>query len=260
MKERIALATYSARHVLNEGDVGWTKLVDFMVEKSISNVEINNVFVEPENFSKRVQLFTDKEITPIQLTIDGNNFFQSKDAKRKNQFQFMKKWVDLAHAEGIPFIRANMGHSGGFLGKLLGRGTIESLEATFRPILEYIENLDMKFVFENHWGLSSNIDFQLAVKERFPTPSFGYLLDCGNYRPHDIVYENIEKLKDSILMVHVKTKDFDAENSETNLDYERILGQLREIGYDGYLSIEFEGNLPDFEGIEKTLAMLNKFL
>ena len=41
----------------------------------------------------------------------------------------------------------------------------------------------MTFVFENHGGKSSNIDFQLKVKERLPSKKFGISSIVGTIDP-----------------------------------------------------------------------------
>ena len=198
---QIALATYSLRNRIREPHYGMKGVADFMVKNGIKFVEINNLFTTPTELPSIAKIFSDSGIVPIQLTVDGNNFFQNSESGRKKQFEFMKGWIDAANRCGMKFIRANMGHPLGFLTK---SDTFENLQATFRPILKYTEKLGINFVFENHGVKSSNIDFQLKVKERFPSKYFGYLLDCGNYKPKDLVYENIKKLGSSILIVHAK--------------------------------------------------------
>ncbi len=253
----IAVAIYAVRNVLKDTKIGVDGIIKFFQEQNINLVELNNSFVTPADLPNFAKRFVEAGITPIQLTVDGNNFFQKSASGRKSQFEFMKQWIDPAHGLGIPMVRANMGGPLGFLGRNM---TIDNLLATFRPILEYIESLGMKFVFENHGRKSSDIDFQLKVKAALPSPNFGYLLDTGNYHPKDLVYENIMKLGTSILAVHAKTYMFDAEGNETTLDFARITQLLKEVGYRGHYNIEFEGHLPDIEGVTKTIQLLRKYL
>jgi sugar phosphate isomerase/epimerase len=253
----ISVASYSLRNLLKDPSFGFKGIADFLEKQEIKYVELNNIFLKPETFSETVKIFTDKGITPIMITVDGNNFFQKNEKGGKKQFEFMKTWLDLAKSADIPFVRANMGRNLGFLKKT---DTIENFVACFTPILEYAEKLGIKFVFENHGGKSSDVNFQIKVKEKFPSPYMGYLLDTGNYNPKDLVYENILKLKDSILMIHAKTYSFDENGDDTKLDFKKIIENLKKVGYDGYYSIEFEGEGPDIEGVEKTIALLRKYL
>jgi sugar phosphate isomerase/epimerase len=253
----IAVAMYALRNVLKDPKIGVDGIIKFLQEQKISLVELNNTFTTPAELPTLGKRFVDAGMQLIQLTVDGNNFFQKSAAGRKGQFDFMKLWTDPAHALGIPMVRANMGRLLGFLSRNV---TLKNLLATFRPILEYLESLGMKFVFENHGGKSSDVDFQLKVKAALPTSNFGYLLDTGNYHPKGLIYENIGKLSSSILAVHAKTYVFDAEGNDTTLDFARIIQLLKEVGYRGHYNVEFEGHLPDFEGVSKTIQLLRKYL
>jgi len=251
----IAVALYAFRNVIKDPNVGIKGIIKFLQDQKINLVELNNIFTTPSNLPNFGKQFLDAGLVPIQLTVDGNNFFQISERNRKAQFDFMKKWIDPAHDLGIPMVRANMGRAMGILKRNV---TLGNLLATFRPILDYLESLGMKFVFENHGGKSSDVNFQLAVKAALPSPSFGYLLDTGNYHPKNLVYENIKKLGTSILGVHAKTYLFNASGDECTLDYGRIIQLLKEVGYRGHYNIEFEGHLPDFEGVMKSIQLLRK--
>ena len=252
----ISVATYSYRHLINRG---WTfeKIAGILKQLDIEYVEINNKFTTPERLPSDVQMFKDNGIKTILLTIDGNNYFQRWKGRRRKQFNFMKQWIDAADASDVRLIRANMGYH---------RNTskfekaFKKFRATFQPILEYCEEKGITHTFENHGSISSNVDFQIYVKEHLKSENYGYLVDTGNYKPKSDIYENIGKLGDSIKIVHAKMYEFDEVGDETKLDFRHIIEELRKIGYNGYLSIEYEGSLPDREGEEKSLELLKKVL
>ena len=99
------------------------------------------------------------------------------------------------------------------------------------------------------------------VKQNISSPNFGYLLDTGNYKPKELIYENILKLGKSIKVVHAKTYDFNDNGEEPTLNFEKIIENLKKIGYDGFYSVEFEGrSWGDLEGTQKTLELLRKYL
>jgi sugar phosphate isomerase/epimerase len=257
-KMGISVSVYAVRNVLRDPKIGLPGIIQFLQKNDIKLVEIITLFVRLEELHSFLQPFRDAGIRPIMLTIEGNNFFQRTPKGRQGQMAFMKSWVDAAHKEGITMIRANMGHNLGFFIKT---DTLENLVATFNPIMNYIESLGMQFGFENHGGKSADINFQLAVKQAFPSPNFGYILDFGNYNPKSLVYDNILKLGKSIIGIHAKSYDFDANGNEMQLDYQRIIANLKSVGYRGDYSIEYEGtSCNDFDGVEKTITLLRKYL
>jgi len=59
--------------------------------------------------------------------------------------------------------------------------------------------------------------------------------------------------------VSAKAHDFDEQGNETQTDYVKMMGIVKESGYRGFVGIEYEGNtLGEVEGIQKTKALLEK--
>ncbi|HME51463.1 MAG TPA: TIM barrel protein [Candidatus Lokiarchaeia archaeon] len=253
----ISMACYSLRDYIK--DIGMTGIADFLNEIGIESVEINAVYTTPQRLPDDVGLFADRGIKTVLLTYDGNNFFIPDDGEedREDQFNFIKPWLDAAKETGISIFRSNMGHPMGIEDE---PEQIHDLVTTFKPIQEYAENLGITYVFENHGGPSSLVDFQVQVKEQIPTGMFGFLLDTGNYDPKSLVYDNIAKLGSTIKIVHAKTYEFDDDGNETQLDFEHIIQALKDVGFDGYFSIEFEGKGEAMDGVRKTKALLEKYL
>ncbi len=256
MYDKIGVASYSFSKSFIKRSVTDDHIAKFCVDNGFKYLEVNNLFFHQKSFISKLQTFLDHGMIPIQLTVDGNNLFQAKESGRKKQFEKLKRWVDIAHEASIPCIRANMGH----MLYVRKSDTVDNLDATFRPIFEYMDNAGIQFVFENHGGRSSDVNFQLQVKDRYPSPNMGYLLDFGNYKPKTDVYENILKLGSSILRVHAKVHKFDEQGESTELDFKKIITNLKQIGYGGYYTVEFEGLGDQYEGVLKTRALLNKYL
>ncbi|MHA1820664.1 MAG: sugar phosphate isomerase/epimerase family protein [Promethearchaeota archaeon] len=257
---QIAVSTYSFReYIRNEG---WTlnKIALTLKDLGIPYVEINNIFTTPEDFGENVKDFKENDVQTILLTIDGNNYFQTNSRGRKKQFEFMKKWIDAANNSGVKLIRANMGHS-------RSRKKPKALKRilnTFLPILDYCSQLEITHVFENHGSLSSNIEFQIMLLNKIKSLSkdkyFGYLVDTGNYSPKNLIYDNILKLSNSIKIVHAKMYSFNEDGEESVLNYEKIIKNLKQVGFDGFLSIEYEGKDDPLEGVKKSIQLLKKYI
>nr|MDO8110660.1 sugar phosphate isomerase/epimerase [Candidatus Sigynarchaeota archaeon] len=256
---KISVATYSLRDSIKQ--IGMAGVAAFLKENGIDNVEINNVFTTAQKLPEDVKLFASKGIKTVLLTFDGNNFFIPDDGEedRKDQLNLMKPWLDAAKASGISILRSNMGHPMEGIFKDQAQ-MLKDLAATFKPIQEYAEKLGITYVFENHGGQSSDVDFQVKFKKLFPSDKMGYLLDTGNYDPKKLVYENIAKLGNAIKIVHAKTYKFNKKGEETQLDFKRIIDGLKKVGFDGYYSIEFEGKGDAKDGVKKTIALLKKYL
>lgn len=57
--------------------------------------------------------------------------------------------------------------------------------------------------------------------------------------------------------VSAKSHDFGPDGEETGLDYGRLLGIVRDAGYEGWIGIEYEGTrLSEADGIRATRELL----
>ena len=58
-----------------------------------------------------------------------------------------------------------------------------------------------------------------------------------------------------------KSKSFDADGNEENVDYYRILKIARDAGFRGYIGIEYEGHgAPPIEGILATKRLIERVM
>ena len=112
---------------------------------------------------------------------------------------------------------------------------------------------------ENHWGLGRTAEGVLRIVEAIKSPWLQMTLDTGNFleRP----YEQMEAMAASpvpIALVQAKTYFGGGRWYALDLDYARIAAILREHGYRGWISLEFEGNEDAETGVPKSLALLRK--
>ncbi|MBN1412731.1 MAG: sugar phosphate isomerase/epimerase [Spirochaetales bacterium] len=255
--KKLAVASWSVRDLLATGIKGFIEFADFLVENYIRYVELNNLFIPYTEWDNIVNIFRERKIIPVILSIDGADLFQKRENNRQRQFDYLKRWIDCAAKSSIPSVRISTGQGFSlFNGKKLFRNFI----ATFRPVLDYCEARGIKAFIENHFGKSLDADFLAAVHRELNSSSFGILLDTGNFKPRELIYENMEKLKNSISFVHAKAYQFDEEGNETSLDYRKIIKSLRLYGYGGHLSVEYEGHGQQLEGVKKTISLLRRIL
>lgn len=99
-------------------------------------------------------------------------------------------------------------------------------------------------VLENNFGLAATVDSTLRLIRLVDRPNVGVNYDPGNiYRltPDHYGAEAVKRFRELILNVQVKDTDgkrIDMLLGEGRVDYASIIGALREIGYDGFLSAE----------------------
>ena len=58
--------------------------------------------------------------------------------------------------------------------------------------------------------------------------------------------------------VSAKAYKFDNKGNCVETDYDKMLKIVKEAGFRGYIGIEYEGDIPEEEGIRKTKALLER--
>jgi sugar phosphate isomerase/epimerase len=130
---------------------------------------------------------------------------------------------------------------------------------SFRIAAYYAGRKGITLGLENHWGLTGTADGTLRIHNDVASPWMKLVLDTGNFIHADDMYAEMARMLPALGLVHAKTYvggsmyfgDFE-------IDYERLAKMLREAGYKGYVSIEFEGNAMPDEGISQSVTSLRR--
>ncbi len=182
--------------------------------------------------------------------------------------------IEIAYKLGIPTMRINTGRWGttGSFDDLMAKKGIEpplpnhTEEEAFGWVIGSIEALLPKaeecgvvLGLENHWGLGRTAKGVLRIVESIHSPWLGMTMDTGNFLEHS--YEQMGEMLSSkvpIALVQAKTYFGGGRWYTLDIDYGRIAGMLREHGYRGWISLEFEGNDDPKTAVPASLALLRK--
>lgn len=200
------------------------------------------------------------------------NLFNSVDeAERQADCERLRKVILLAEALGAPGIRI---YGGKFVtGEMDENGfKLAQLVKSMRDCGEFAKSRKVKLCMENHFGTMTTTAARSAeIARLIDHPNVGILYDQANiaFFPAEEYGEAIRLLAGTIFHVHVKDlvykKDAgqlvcsevshiqESERTVSSripgegiLDWPSILGSLKNSGYDGWLSLEYErrwGNL-----------------
>jgi sugar phosphate isomerase/epimerase len=216
-------------------------------------VELNSPFFpDVEGYLDELRQALDRYGVVVRnIAVDMGNVAAADDPERESAVAANASWLDVAGAIGCPSIRVNAGHS-----EDQDEGLRRSI-SSFRTIVGRAGELGLSVLMENHGGFSSDPGGIMAYVRELGTDNFGTCPDFGNFE-EGIRYEALETIAPYAKFVHAKTYEFDADGNETTLDIPRIIGIMRKSGYDGYVSVEFEGPTDEYEGIDATVALLRR--
>ncbi len=219
---------------------------------------------------------------PIPMLCCSPDFTHPDPAFREEQVEREKHWIDMAHALGASYCRVLSGQRRPDVSREEGlRYAAECIEAC----LPYAADRGVTLILENHYKdnywdypeFAQHMDVFCDLVERIDSPHFGV-----NYDPSNTILagenplELLERVKHRVVTMHASDR-YLAEGTIEDLrqeevgrgyaarlrhgvigkglnDYDSIFGTLRDVGFDGWISIE-DGE----EGLEQ-LAESARFL
>jgi sugar phosphate isomerase/epimerase len=285
VNNNISISTYSF-HRFGAGPEGadlpsLESMIDRAAELGTQGLEIIGNHLEdlgqdtPEGLHRLKQYLAAHGIAPVSVSAH-HNFVQPDPAVRQEHIDRLNHWIDAAHEIGAPYVRAFGGRWGtvkDFSEFMAAKGFEPALEGyteddafawtieAFKVSAAYAASKGVTLLLENHWGLTGTAAGTLRIFEGVDSPWLRLVLDTGNFINEPDQYAEMAKVLPYCDLLHAKTYiggsiyfgDFD-------LDYVRIAELLKDAGFRGYLSIEFEGLAHPDDGIPASVKQVRSGL
>lgn len=266
----IAVSTYSYWH-FQEQKYPIERVIENAARLGFDGVEILHRQMENETIpymNKLKRLAFDNGLSLPMLSIH-QSFVQPKPEDRKKDVAHTIKCINLATQLGIPCIRMNTGswrtkkrdasyYKDGQEPPIEGftdKDAIKWCVDSYGECLVEAEKAGVTLAIENHWGLSSNIDYLLEIyKPLASSPAMGMNVDTGNFVGDP--YPQFERLAPYATIVQAKTYYGGGHFYDLELDYKRIASILRKANFKGYVSLEMEGKEDPEVAVPKSLELL----
>jgi len=209
-------------------------------------------------------------VTPYCVSIH-QNFVQADAEERRRQVEHTHKCLELAAELGASCIRLNSGRWNtikDFDDLMKARGIEPILpghteDEGFKWCIDSIEKCIPKaeacgvvMALENHWGLSRTPEGQLRLINAVPSPWLGALMDTGNFMEDP--YDKLKLIAPKTVYVQAKAYYGGGEWYTLDLDYDRIARILADVGYHGFVSLEYEGKDPADSAVPRGIATLRQ--
>ncbi len=254
----ISLAAWSLHRMFYAKQVDQLGMVDLCAELGIGGFEMVNTFFPSPQYAYLKQLRQRADERGVRLLLimcDGEGSMAGPERdKRLLAARNHHKWVDIAAVLGCHSIRCNTGAQEG------DADALERCAESFAALVEYAGASGVNVLLENHWGLSSDPAWLMALVERVGHPRFGTLPDFGNFPDSIDRYDAVARMMPRAKAVSAKCYDFDDAGNETKIDYARMMRTVLDAGYDGYVGIEYEGErMGERDGIVACKALLERF-
>jgi sugar phosphate isomerase/epimerase len=220
----------------------------------------------------------------LRIMIDGEGVLGDlNDTTRLKAVENHYKWMDAAAVIGCPMIRVNVEGEGAPAD--VAKAAVDSLG----KLIEYGHKQNIDVIVENHVGISCNAGWLAGVMKQVNSKHCGTLADFGNFcisrtkpETNDIAgymktkcldeydrYKGIEELMPYAKGVHAKSHVFDTNGDDTETDFYRMFKIIKNSGFNGWVSIEYEGGLfkmytkdskylDDYAGVTATKKLVEK--
>ena len=268
---KISLAQWSLHRALQAGEMD---NLDFAgVAKNTYGIDgieyVNRFFKDKKKNSKYLDEMNlranDAGVKQLLIMVDDEGGLAELDDKtRMKSIQNHYNWVASAKHLGCHSIRVNA----------YGVGSREDMHLAavdgLSRLAEFAKDFKINVIVENHGGLSSDGSWLSGVMKEINMDNCGTLPDFGNFcvRNEDGKcveeydrYKGVTELMPFAKAVSAKSNNFDSNGKETNTDFSKMIGIVKDAGYSGYVGIEYEGSvLSEHDGILATKKLLEKII
>ena len=275
---KIGLAQWSLNKSINSGKLDNLDFARVAKEQfGIDVVEYVNQFFHNKAKNKSYLSELRKRsngigVRNLLIMIDNEgNLGESNYRKRTKAVENHKKWVEAAQFIGCDHIRVNAAGRGSE--SEVSKYASESLFA----LGEFSKPFGIDVIVENHGGYSSDARWLVDVIKKSKLNNIGTLPDFGNFcirsKPEQLSdwgalegcaveydkYKGVQELLPFARSVSAKSINFDDEGNCIEIDFFKMMKIVKNFGYGGYVSIEYEGTShSEMDGIALTKRLMKK--
>jgi len=275
---KLGLSQWSLRQWFRAGAMNLEKFLKYAKDQGCQGVELLDMFWRDDEEKARAPALLEKYGLELSAYSLSNDFAHDDLQKRQEQMEYMQAGIDDVAMLGAGISRVFGGSPKEGMSFEKARDYIvEGLRASSA----YAASKNVVLALENHGRLCGKADQVLELIREVGSPSFRANPDLANFTGvSDDPVEATRKLTE--FTVHVHCKDIKivppqqvaagerrrADGTalrgcalgEGSVDLSACLQVLREAGYDGYLSIEYEGREDPTTGVPKSIQYVKQLL
>lgn len=280
---RFGFSSYSFNQRLSTGAMTLSEVIDWVADSQGEHLElavtgknpgsIPTIDSDPAEVDAVRRKAADAGVTLSQLAVGAD--FVADPSRLREEIDKVLRYVDLAERLGITLMRHDVAHrrEPGDDTPIFERALPIIAEAA-QEIARYAAERGITTSLENHGYFVQSSDRVRRVVHAVDEPNFKTTLDIGNFLcvdeeptvavPQNLPYASIVHLKD----FYVRTQDpgegwFRSRGGRYlrgaivgngDIDLRAVLRAVKQSGYDGFVSIEFEGQEDCLVGCSRGLA------
>lgn len=255
---KICASIWSMQKDFYQNKIDTKGFIELAAQWGLDAVELLDYFLKNENeIEEVIELLESKHMPVASFSIE-NDFAVESSHELESQIKYVKESIDMAVRFKAPMLRVVTGNFK--LGLSVDRA-IENIISGLKMCVGYAEENGIIMVLENSGPYTGTSMKMRRIIEGVNSPYLKANTDTGNFMlQHEDPVEAVRNLADMISFTHLNDmKRLDTPNGkpvfltynyslcqgtvlgEGEVDFPVILDILRDAGYDGYLSVEYEG-------------------
>ncbi len=227
----------------------------------------------PAYLDRLKRALADARVGLVDMPIDVGNISDVNPDYREEDLAAIEAWMKVAAGLGSRMVRVNASNP-----MNPEHAPLETTIESYQRLADVAESLGMQLLIENHGGITTDPEVIARVVEGVGPGRLKTLVDIGNFEPlmstnlakfmgkeppatTDLspLYAGIARIAPYAGLVHAKTHDFDEQGRPLDLDVVQALRIVRDTGYTGPISIEYEGNEGDpWENTRRTKTLVEE--
>lgn len=282
---KLSVSSYSFYQYIGQGKMTLLECMTKAKEIGFDAIEFIDMPGAPDleaqkDMARQVRAEADRLGLEINAYTIGANLYQETLEAQDAEVERLKGQVDVAKILGAKVMRHDVTYALGKTGSARSFDLqLPTIAANARKVTEYAQTQGIITCTENHGFIAQDSDRVERLFNAVNHDNYGLLVDIGNFL---CVGEDPAMAVSRVApyAVHVHVKDFIRKDTPTegcfctrNCDYiggtvvgegvvpvKKCLHILQRAGYDGYVSIEFEGTEDCIEGISRGYRNLKQIL
>ena len=251
---KLSLQSLCYRDTFNGGEIDLFGMIDKAKEYRLDGIDIHfqHFASTDREYLEDVRMACLKNGLHMCYIGVSNNFGMTCD-EQQAQIDNMKKWIDVAATMGIQMVRS----FGGWIPEGETEQTVwPRIVSATKEVSSYGASKGVMVGLHNHnHGCAPATGEQvLRILDEVDNPYYTHILDTGQYRGSpgaSLGERGVEGVEHNFYgsieasaprAVHVRAKIYRiASGSEAWLDYDRIMKIIKSVGFNGWMSVVFEG-------------------
>lgn len=275
---KYSVTSYSFSQLLRNGEITQLGMIALAKEIGFDAIEFTNMDPEEGYTDLEYAVALRKESERIGLPIISHTIGANLVAENlEEEIKALKHKIDICELLGAHLLRHDVMYA-------YPEGKpqdfdyyVEDLAKVINEVTEYARSKGIRTCTENHGYISQDADRVKKLIKTVNNDNFGWLVDIGNFMCTG--GDCLESVKiGSKYAFHVHAKDFNLLAPDTPNGFNTsvgtklegtIIGQgvvpvkecidvIKKTGYDGYITVEFEGPQPCVNAIKEGLEFLKK--